>query len=186
MFTFTDAVSIACEAHKGQKDKGGHDYLKHPLHLAHKCKSKGLSNETQITAVLHDVVEDSDITFDDLIARGIPESVLDALKLLTHVRDEDFIKRVTVLRVNDGWLETIAVAHAREQEYYRYISRIATNEIAKAVKLEDLTHNSDITRIPPEMFHNDKKLSTRLKKYAYSRQILIGGFWPERGEFDEQ
>lgn len=184
MFTFTDAVEIACKAHKGQKDKGGHDYIKHPLHLAYKCKNKGLSNETQITAVLHDVVEDSNFTFDDLINFGISESVLHALKLLTHVRDEEFIERVSKIKIKEGWNESIAKSYAREQEYYRYISLIATNEIAKAVKLEDLTHNSDITRIPPDMFQNDKKLSNRLKKYAFARQILIGGFWPERGEFD--
>lgn len=184
MFTFTDAVAIACEAHKGQKDKGGHDYLKHPLHLAYKCKSKGLSNDVQITAVLHDVVEDSNITFENLIARGITEAALDALKLLTHVKDEAFITKVTAIRVAEGWSESIANAYATEQEYYRYISRISTNEIAKAVKLEDLTHNSDITRIPPDMFRNDRKLSNRLKKYAFSRQILIGGFWAERSELD--
>ena len=108
MFTFTDAVTIACDAHKGQKDKGGNDYLKHPLHVAHMCKLKGYSNEVQMAAVLHDVVEDSHYTFEDLIARGIPESVLDALKLLTHVKDQDFIVKVTDLKIKEGWIETIA------------------------------------------------------------------------------
>ncbi len=176
MFTFTDAVAIACEAHKGQKDKGGHDYIKHPLHLAHMCKVKGYSNEVQITAVLHDVIEDSDFTFDDLIKRGIPESVLDALKLLTHIKDQEYINNETKVKVNDGWIEQLAKNHAKEQEYYKYISRISENEIAKLVKLEDLMHNSDITRVPAEMFQNDKKLSNRLKKYAFARKILIGGF----------
>lgn len=180
MFTFTDAVTIACDAHKGQKDKGGNDYLKHPLHVAHMCKLKGYSNEVQMAAVLHDVVEDSHYTFEDLIARGIPESVLDALKLLTHVKDQDFIVKVTDLKIKEGWIETIAKTYAKEQEYYKYVSDISTNEVAKLVKLEDLAHNSDISRIPPKMLHEDNKLSARLKKYAVSRQILIGGYWPDK------
>ena len=93
MFTYTDALIIAAEAHRGQKDGGGVDYIKHPLHIATKLKQRGFSNETQITGLLHDSIEDSDLTIEELREKGCPESVLDALVLLTHIRDQDFVDK---------------------------------------------------------------------------------------------
>jgi len=184
IFTFTDAVMIACSAHYGQIDKGGHDYLKHPLHLAHKCNSKRLSNDTQKVAVLHDVLEDSEYTFESLVARGVPENIITSLKLLTHIPDKAFIQKVVNIRVSNGWSESQATSYAKEQEYYRYVYAMIDNEMAAAVKLEDLTHNSDITRVPPELFQNGGRLSNRLKKYAFARKILISRHWDEREELD--
>lgn len=155
MFTFTDAVLIACKAHTHQKDKGGEDYIKHPLHLAFKCKEKGYSNEVQITAVLHDVVEDSDITIKSLEAIGCPESVITALTFLTHIVDSTILDKT--------------------EEYLRYIERIKTNEIARLVKIEDLLHNSDIRRIPIDKFVSPEsatKMQERLWKYATALKIL--------------
>ena len=111
------AIVIATNAHEGQFDKGGKPYILHPLHLMHQLM---FDIELAIIAVLHDVVEDSGYTIDDLRDDGFSERVTKALKLLTHV---------------DG------------ESYERYIDKIATNYDACRVKRKDLQHNSDITRL---------------------------------------
>ena len=145
MSTFTRAVNIAAIMHTNQKDKGGEDYLKHPLHLAYKCKARGHSNDVQIVAVLHDVIEDSCYTFEDLEAAGFSKDIIDALKLLTHDKDED---------------------------YFEYISKIKENDIARKVKIEDLLHNSDIRRIPPEKIGDAEKIMKMFVKYSTALNML--------------
>jgi len=110
------ALEICFEAHKDQRDKSGVPYVFHPFHLAEQMKDEA----TTIVALLHDVVEDSDLTFADLEKEGFNKDIIDALKLLTH---------------NDG------------SKYMEYVKRIKENPIAKAVKLADLRHNSDTTRL---------------------------------------
>ena len=110
------AMQICFEAHKKQVDKSGIPYVFHPLHLAEQMSTE----ETTIVALLHDVVEDSDITFDDL-AEDFNKPIIDAIKLLTH-KDKSV-------------------------KYMDYVKKINENPIAKAVKLADLMHNSDITRL---------------------------------------
>lgn len=106
------ALEIALKAHKGQRDLDGKPVILHPLTVA----MKG-NNESEIVAgLLHDVVEDTDWTFDDLLEVGITPEVVDALRLLTHSEDE---------------------------EYLDYVQRIADshNPIAINVKCNDLEHN---------------------------------------------
>lgn len=110
------AISICFEAHKNQHDKTGLPYVLHPFHLAEQMTDE----ITTVVALLHDVVEDTAITFEDLAAAGIPAEALDALRLLTH---------------------DPAVP------YMDYVAAIKPHPIAKAVKLADLTHNSDMTRL---------------------------------------
>lgn len=110
------ALEICFEAHKDQRDKSGMPYVFHPFHLAEQMKDEA----TTVVALLHDVVEDSDLTFADLEKEGFDKDIIDALKLLTH---------------NDG------------SKYMEYVKRIKENKIAKAVKLADLRHNSDTTRL---------------------------------------
>jgi (p)ppGpp synthase/HD superfamily hydrolase len=109
------AMIICFEAHKYQKDKSGLPYVFHPFHLAEQMNDE----TTTIIALLHDVVEDTDITFDDLKSAGFPEEVTDALRLLTHSPDVP---------------------------YMDYIANIKNNKSAKEVKLADLRHNSDMSR----------------------------------------
>lgn len=109
------ALKICFEAHKNQKDKTGLPYVFHPFHLAEQMHDE----VTTIVALLHDVIEDTDITFDDLRREGFSEDIISALKLLTH---------------------DPAVP------YMDYVELIKTNPIAKAVKIADLTHNSDLSR----------------------------------------
>ena len=110
------ALMLAFDAHKDQTDKSGMPYVFHPFHLA-----ESMTDEiSTVCALLHDVIEDTDITFDDLLSHGFPIEVIEILKLLTH---------------KDG------------MDYMDYVRNIAKNPIARAVKLADLKHNSDLTRL---------------------------------------
>lgn len=110
------AILIATNAHKGQLDKGGSPYILHPLRLMF-----AMHNETEkICAVLHDVIEDTEITLDYLRNEGFSEEVLDALDALTRRNAET---------------------------YDEFIRRIIKNKIASNVKLADLNDNMDLSRI---------------------------------------
>ena len=110
------ALKLCFEAHKEQIDKSGMPYAFHPFHLAEQMQDE----ESTIVALLHDVVEDTDYTLDDLSKMGFDDSVLTAINLMTH---EDGVP------------------------YMDYVEQIKTNPIAKTVKLADLRHNSDMTRL---------------------------------------
>lgn len=110
-----EAMRIAYAAHHGQTNKSGIPYIYHPIHLAEQMADE----YTTCVALLHDVVEDTDVTLEDL-AKSFPKEVVDAVALMTHA---------------DG------------VDYFDYVRKIRTNPIAKAVKLADLTHNSDTTRM---------------------------------------
>ena len=111
------AIQIAVNAHAEQFDKGGKPYILHPLHL---MKQLLFDPELAAIAVLHDVVEDSNITFEKLKQAGMSDRVIAALKLLTH---------------------------QPKQLYDDYVQQICTNYDAIRVKRKDLEHNSDITRL---------------------------------------
>ena len=110
------ALKLCFEAHKDQTDKSGLPYVFHPFHLAEQMQDE----ESTIVALLHDVIEDTDYTLDDLRKVGFDDSVLAAINLMTH---EDGVP------------------------YMDYVEQIKTNPIAKTVKLADLRHNSDMTRL---------------------------------------
>lgn len=110
------AMRLAFNVHKDQTDKSGIPYIYHPIHLAEQMDDEN----TVIVALLHDVVEDSNMTFKDITQMGFPDEVIVALKLLTH---DDTV------------------------EYMDYIKSLSKNEIARKVKLADLRHNSDLTRL---------------------------------------
>lgn len=131
------AIKIAYDAHKEQIDKGGIPYIFHPYHLAEQMKTEN----TVVTALLHDIMEDTPLTLAWLREQGFPEEILEALTLL---RRED------------------------DMPYMEYIQRLQDNEIAYQVKLEDLKHNSDISRMD-KLDDRDKK---RLKKYKEALAYL--------------
>lgn len=133
------AMKLCFEAHKDQVDKSGLPYVFHPFHLAEQMTDE----LTAVTALLHDVVEDSDYTLADLGEMGFPATVLDALAMLTH---------------DDG------------SAYLEYVARLKTNLIARAVKLADLRHNSDLTRLD----HVDEKALVRVEKYRKAIDLLEG------------
>lgn len=110
------ALRISFEAHKNQFDKSGTPYVYHPYEVA-----SGLDTEEAVcVALLHDVVEDTDMTFDDLAREGFGENIIDALKLLTH---------------DEG------------TPYFEYVKAIKQNPLAAVVKLADLKHNSTRSRM---------------------------------------
>ena len=108
------AMSIAYDAHHGQQDKSGVPYVFHPLHLAEQMDDE----ISCCAALLHDVVEDTDITLEQL-AKDFPPQVVEAVRLLTYDPDTD---------------------------YYNYVRAIKGNPIAVKVKLADLAHNMDASR----------------------------------------
>ena len=131
------AMKLCYQAHRYQTDKSGIPYIFHPIHLAEQMEDEA----TTVTALLHDVVEDSAYTLRDLEAMGFAPDVLEALSLLTHEE--------TVL-------------------YMDYIAAIKQNPIARAVKLADLAHNSDLTRLDTV----DAKALARVEKYRQAIALL--------------
>jgi len=175
-FDFSEALVIVATAFKGVKDKGGVDYVKHLLHVAHHLKMKGYSNSFQIAGLLHDLLEDfpKDWTEERLRDKGCPEDVLEALVLLNHVKDLAYIKeRVSFYKVW-GISASLSVVRAKEDEYLCYVERLAGNPIARAVKIEDLIHNSDVTRLEDNDLDNPKA-GRNLAKYAKALRMLTGG-----------
>ena len=131
------ALKLCFEAHKNQTDKAGLPYVFHPFHLAEQMTDE----YTTVAALLHDVVEDTPCTPEDLAAIGCPAPVLDALALLTH---DDAVP------------------------YMDYVAALKHDPIARAVKLADLRHNSDPTRLD----FIDVRMQARLEKYAAAIRLL--------------
>ena len=136
------AMRLAYAAHHEQTDKSGQPYIFHPYHLAEQMTDE----ISTCVALLHDVVEDTELTFGEL-EREFPKEVTDALRLLTHEEGTD---------------------------YFDYVRSVRRNPVARRVKLADLVHNSDQTRfagcgdIPAEQLFKWKE------KYAKARAILEG------------
>ncbi len=111
------AILIAVEAHTGQKTANGEPYILHPLHVMNQMRTM----DEKIVAVLHDVVEDTDITFENLIEYGFKEHQIEALRALYHPHGEPYLTG--------------------------YIERVSQNWLAINVKIEDLRHNMNLTRL---------------------------------------
>jgi len=114
--TVEDAISLAAQAHKGQKDKAGAPYLLHPLRMMMRMTSEA----AMMAAVLHDVVEDTGWTLEQLREEGFPDEVLRAVDCLTHRGGES---------------------------YQEFVERVQTNPLARQVKIADLEDNMNIRRI---------------------------------------
>lgn len=114
---FQIALELAVEKHKNQTDKAGNPYILHPLHVMENVNSK----EGKIVAILHDIIEDTDITEDYLLKIGLSKRIVDAVIALTRSEDID---------------------------YQEYIKNLGSNPLAKEVKLADLEHNMDLKRLP--------------------------------------
>lgn len=140
MSTLPRAIEIATEAHKGQFDKAGNEYIGHPLRVM----EMGRTDEEKIVGVLHDLVEDTDWTFEMLEAEGFAPEIIAALKCVTKLSENE--------------------------NYDAFIERVRKNPLATAVKINDLTDNMDIRRLP---YLSDKDVK-RLKKYLKAYKKLIG------------
>jgi (p)ppGpp synthase/HD superfamily hydrolase len=116
MGTLENAIKIAAQAHQGQKDKAGAPYILHPLRMMMRLKTEA----EMITAILHDVVEDTDWTIEKLREKGFSEEVLEAVECVTNREGES---------------------------YEQFIERAGKNPIARQVKIADLEDNMNIQRI---------------------------------------
>ena len=131
------ALRLCFTAHRDQVDKSGIPYVFHPFHVA-----ESMPDEiTTCVALLHDVVEDTDYTVDDIKAMGFPPAVTDALALMTHDKSVPYLDYVTALK---------------------------SNPAARCVKLADLRHNSDLSRLDAV----DEEALERVEKYKKAIEIL--------------
>ena len=130
-------MKFCYKAHKNQVDKTGVPYVFHPFHVAEQMTDEA----TTVVALLHDIVEDTKYTLDDIAAKGFGREIVDAVALLTH---------------KDG------------VPYLDYVAKLKDNPIARAVKLADLAHNSDLSRLGKI----DAKTKKRLKKYKEATELL--------------
>ncbi len=133
------AMQISYQAHKDQVDKSGIPYIFHPIHLAEQMETE----EAVIVALLHDVVEDTDWSILALEKEGFSKDITDALGLLTHHDDMDYLDYI-------GKIKKSSSSHA------------------KIVKIADLKHNSDLSRFD----HIDEEIMRRVEKYAKAISIL--------------
>ncbi len=131
------ALALCFQAHKDQLDKGGMPYVFHPFHLAEQMTDE----DTTVLALLHDVVEDTPYTLDDLARMGFSPRVLEALALMTH---------------------NPAIP------YMDYVAKIKANPLARAVKLADLRHNSDLSRLDSP----NPRVLMRAEKYRQAIALL--------------
>jgi (p)ppGpp synthase/HD superfamily hydrolase len=116
VFTLSDAIAIATAAHDGQVDKSGRPYIGHPLRVM----ASVTGEHAQMAAVLHDVIEDTSVTAEELLARGCPAAVVDAVVALSHLPDEP-------------------------QDVY--LRRVAANPLAVTVKRADIADNLSPARM---------------------------------------
>lgn len=127
MSTLARAIALAAQYHEGQTDKGGRPYIFHPLRLM----LKALTEDEQIVAVLHDTIEDTDLTLDDLRRDGFSSEIVEAVDRLSRRDDET---------------------------YHEFILRIKENRLAARVKILDIQDNMDLTRIKKPSDKDRKRL----------------------------
>ena len=130
---------ICKQAHKGQYDRGGKPYYLHPYTVADLCKRR----KDKIVAYLHDVIEDTNVTYYELRACGFGETILAALKAITHIKS---------------------------MPYMEYLAIVKTNKIATRVKIADMIHNSDISRIHNPTEKDKERCQLYLEYIKYLRQ----------------
>ena len=142
MATIETALQIAAKAHAGQRDKEGVPYILHPLRVMHRVQGEA----AQIVAVLHDVVEDTPVTLDDLRAAGFAADILAAVERVTH---------------------------RREVPYEEYVIGCAADPVARQVKLADLEDNSLLSRA---MLRRDREAGdlARMRRYTLAYKFLTG------------
>ena len=133
------ALSIATKAHEGQTDKAGAPYIFHPIRVANKC----FTDDERIVALLHDTIEDTDVTPDHLLSEGFPRNIVEAILSVTRNDDEC---------------------------YDEFVKRSRLNPVGRQVKLHDLEDNMDITRLNELTEKDIVRLNKYLKAYRYLKE----------------
>jgi len=132
------AIEIAVQAHKGVKDKAGNAYILHPIAIMNSLETE----EEKIVGILHDVVEDSAWTFEKLKEEGFSDRIISGVRSVTKASED--------------------------LDYFAFINRAKANDIGRKVKIADLNHNLDVTRLK-ELTHQDL---LRINKYLKALEIL--------------
>ena len=130
------ALQIAIKAHAGQTDKAGLAYIFHPIRVACRC----LTIEEKIVALLHDVIEDTDVTPEYLLAEGFPKTIVDSI---------------------------LSVTRKEQESYEEFIKRCQLNKLGRIVKLHDLEDNMDISRLPVLHEKDLFRLNKYIHAYRY-------------------
>ena len=139
------AIALAVETHAGQVDKAGEPYILHPLRVMFSLSSR----DERIVGVLHDVVEDGDVSFEDLIKMGFPPVVIDALKAVTKDPEEE----------------------GSDKGYQAFVERAGANPIARQVKIADLLDNLDVTRLGEISEKDSRRMSKYLRALRYLEKL---------------
>lgn len=141
---YGQALTIALNTHRDQKDKGGRPYISHPLRVCAKCQRP----DAKLVALLHDVLEDGtrpqDIVLSELKDYGFPESVLSAL---------------------------LAITKKSEESYHAYIRRVGENPLAVIVKIHDLEDNLNLSRLPSVSEADLPRINKYIDAYRYLTRI---------------
>ena len=135
------AIALAAFLHVGQEDLAGNPYIMHPMRVMAKVKTY----DAMVVAALHDLIEDTDITLDDLKELGFREEIIEAVDAVSK---------------RDG------------EEYMDYVARAAANPIGLEVKLSDLKDNLDKTRKLPDDERSKKKIRKYKKAMAYIEEVM--------------
>lgn len=133
------AFQIAIDAHKGQTDKAGAPYIFHPIRVSNRCST----DDEKIVALLHDTIEDTEVTAEYLLMEGFPRNIVDAILSVTRNEDEN---------------------------YEDFIKRSRLNPIGRQVKLHDLEDNMDITRLNELTEKDLYRLNKYIKAYKYLKE----------------
>lgn len=141
--TLEKAVEIAVKAHHGQVDRYGAPYIGHAMRVM----NMGRTEEEKICGVLHDVVEDTDWTFEQLAAEGLSPFIIEALRCVTRLSDDE--------------------------DYQHFVQRTLQNRLACLVKLNDLTDNMDVKRMPVVTEKDIARLNKYLDAYRTISHALL-------------
>jgi (p)ppGpp synthase/HD superfamily hydrolase len=139
--TLERAIKIATTAHTGQVDKAGEPYILHPLRVMLTV----FAPDERIVAVLHDVIEDSEITSKDLLAEGFSTRIVEAV---------------------------VALSKSRDESYDQYIEGVALNPLARTIKLADLEDNSDLSRIPNPTERDYERLEKYRRTRTFIEKVI--------------
>jgi (p)ppGpp synthase/HD superfamily hydrolase len=159
MPTFSDAIVLAAQAHHGKQCKENLPYIFHPMRVANRVlrQHREYDENLWMTAILHDVIENTEVTLDDLKTQGYPSEVLEALQYLTKLPEEEDIEG-----------DSVDVKH---QKYFSFIERLAKgpSKLARRVKIASLEDNLDVDRLICGEGSNDL---IRCRKYQRALKIL--------------
>lgn len=137
---YDHALQIAIHAHREQKDKSGREYIMHPIRVAERCKDP----RAKIVALLHDTIEDTEVTPDMLQEEGFPQEIISAVLSVTRQEDET---------------------------YDAFVRRASENPIGREVKIADLEDNMDVRRLKEIKNEDVARLQKYLRAWQYLTKI---------------